>query len=890
MIGQIISHYKIIEKLGEGGMGVVYRAEDTKLKRTVALKFLPKGLEAHEPERARFLQEAQAASALNHTSICTIYDLQEYEGPASAEATAGKQQFIVMEYVDGKTLRQMVPIQKIQDAITFAIQIGDALHEAHGHGIVHRDVKPENIMVNTKNQIKVMDFGLAKLKGSMKLTRTSSTVGTLAYMAPEQIQGGEVDARSDIFSFGIVLYEMLTGHLPFCGEHEAAMMYSIVNEEPAPLQKFLPDVSPELIHIVITALEKDPNDRYQSAADVVRDLRRVQKQTSRVQRPAIPGAGSGVELPPSQVRGAESPPSGKKMHTKSLWWWGLAGVLLLIAAIIFFVVLPSHPPRLNPNMSFRTLEIPFTQIYYPGLSRDGSWIAFGACDAKNEWSVYFMNVAQGNPRRLTTEPLRETYNADISPDMSEILYDGCPPGRMRGIYVISSAGGVGRKVTEPGTLCKWRPDGQLIGYCRLGRSGVPSQSGKFEFWTVKRDGTENRLEFVDSLSYIFAGLSFDWSPDGNSIAWLRSFPAYNEIFIHDLKSGKERQLTSYKKGIDEVIWALNDQICFTSNKSGNTNVWMIPASGGEAVQITKGTGPDLGVRISADGKRLLYMEQRTISHLWTADIDGGNARQLTFENQFLEAPSFSADKKRISFNVWSTDILRPGSQVFIMQSDGTNRTQLTAGDAQYYFAEWSPDGKYMAYASSRIDERFDSCRIYLTEVENPGTPRLVGKGIGVRWINAEKFVTVIAPLLPHAHTTLYSVHSSEPIEASEDSTNQFPLPDGKYIAVRDFRKGREGWWLKTVGMGQGAPPKQILSSEYMSASFPSVSLRYIMYRQANGEVWRISLPDAKRERLPDILNGINPQGNIQMSFDDKQLVFLKERIDARLVLIENLFE
>jgi TolB protein len=569
-------------------------------------------------------------------------------------------------------------------------------------------------------------------------------------------------------------------------------------------------------------------------------------------------------------------------------WIRIVSVLIMIAAIIIFIALPSHPPRLNPNMSFRTLEIPFTQIYYPGLSRDGSWIAFGACDAKNERSVYFMNVAQGNPRRLTTEPLREIYNADISPDMSEILYDGEPPGKMRGIYVISSAGGVGRKVTEPGTLGKWRPDGQLIGYCLLGRSGVPSQSGKFEFWTVKRDGTENRLGFVDSLSYIWQGLSFDWSPDGNSIAWLRSFPGYHEIFIHDLKLGKERQLTSYKKGIDEVVWASNDQIFFTSNKSGNTNAWMIPVSGGEAVQITKGTGPDLGVRISADGKRLLYMEQRTINHLWTADIDGSNAQQLTFDNQYLEMPSFSPDKKRISFGMWSSDILRPGGHIFIMQSDGTNRTQLTAGDAQYYFAEWSPDGKYMTYASSRIDESVDSSRIYLIEVENPGTPRLVGKGIGVRWINAEKFVTIARQ--PHTHTTLYSVHSSEPIEASEDSTRQFPLPDGKYIAIWDIRKGREGWWLKAAGVGQTTAPKQILSSEYMSSSFVSVSLRYIMYREANGEMWRVSIPEGKRERLPEILNGINPQGHIQMSFDDKQLVYLKSRVDARLVLIENVFE
>ena len=877
MIGQTISHYRILEKLGEGGMGVVYKAEDLKLKRTVALKFLPRGLEAHEPERARFLQEAQAAAALNHPNICTIHDI----------AAEGDQQFIVMEYVDGKTLRQMVPVQKTQTAIDYAIQIGEALQEAHSKGIVHRDIKAENIMVNEKKQVKAMDFGLAKLKGSLKLTKTSSTVGTLAYMAPEQIQGGEVDARSDIFSFGVVLYEMLTGHLPFRGEHDAAIMYAIVNEEPVPVQKHLPEVSPELVHILDRALEKDPEDRYQSVHDMVIDLRRVKKRTSKVSRVLM-------TPPPMEGRGTVAqeqagPPAVRhKRPRRTLLLGGLAGVLVLVVVIVVLIVLPSRTPRLNPNMSFHTLDIPFTQIVYPSISRDGQWVSFSACNTKNEWSVYFMNVAKGNPLRLTTEPIEASWSSDISPDASEIVYDRKPPGGILGIYIVTSAGGTGRKVAEPGTCCRWRPDGQLIGYCRLGRSSVPSQSGKFEFWTVKPDGSENHLGFVDSSGYIMASNSFGWSPDGKSVAWLRQFPGYGEIFIHDLRSGNERQLTSYKKGIDEVTWASNNQIFFTSNKSGNTNVWMIPVSGGEAVQITKGTGPDLGVRISADAKRLLCTEERIINYLWTADIDGSNARQLTFDNQYLEVPSFSPDKKRISFTMSSSDLLRPGSHIFIMQSDGTNRIQLIPGDPDCYHGHWSPDGKYMTYTSKQVSEPLDSSRIYLIEVENPGAPRLVGKGFIAMWINAEKFGTF--DWLRKMNSTLHSVHTNEPIEVSEDSTIIFPLPDDKHTAVWDFRKGHEGWWLRSVAQGQGKARKQLLSSECLFSSIITVSLRFIMYRQTNGEVWRISLPDGKRQQLPSILNGINPRGNIAMSFDDKRLVFLKERLDSRLVLIENVFE
>src|SRR5258706_3250344 len=294
MIGQTISHYKILDKLGEGGMGVVYKAEDTKLDRIVALKFLPHHLTAKDADKARFLQEARAASSLNHLNVCTIYGIEEHDG----------QQYIEMEYVDGLTLRQIIPIEKLSEVIAYAIQISDALQEAHSKGIVHRDIKADNIMVNAKKQVKVMDFGLAKLKGTLKLTRTSSTVGTLAYMAPEQIQGQDVDQRSDIFSFGVVLFEMLTGKLPFRGDHEAAIMYSIVNEEPESVQKYKPELPSEFLHILGRALEKDPSERYQSAQDMLIDIRRLQKQSTRLSRASL------ASMPVPSRETIAQPPSG----------------------------------------------------------------------------------------------------------------------------------------------------------------------------------------------------------------------------------------------------------------------------------------------------------------------------------------------------------------------------------------------------------------------------------------------------------------------------------------------------------------------------------------------------------------------------------------------------
>ena len=257
-------------------MGVVYKAQDLTLDRVVALKFLPAHATVTDEAKSRFMREARSAAALNHPHICTVYGLEEHEGSL----------FIAMEYVDGGTLHSQLPIASINDALDTAIQIGEALQEAHTKGIVHRDIKADNVMLTGRGQAKVMDFGLAKLKGSLKLTKSSSTVGTLAYMAPEQIEGGAVDARSDIFSFGVLLFEMLTGTYPFRGEHQAAMMYSIMNQDPIPLEQVLPKAPAALGHIIAKTLEKDPALRYQSLADCIVDLSRARRDTTKVSRPS----------------------------------------------------------------------------------------------------------------------------------------------------------------------------------------------------------------------------------------------------------------------------------------------------------------------------------------------------------------------------------------------------------------------------------------------------------------------------------------------------------------------------------------------------------------------------------------------------------------------------
>jgi serine/threonine protein kinase len=867
MVGQTISHYKILEKLGGGGMGIVYKAEDTKLKRTVALKFLPPELTRDDEAKQRFIHEAQAASALQHNNICVVYDIDESDDG---------QMFISMECLEGETLKKKIERGqlKTEEATDIAMQIALGLSEAHGHSIVHRDVKPANILITKSGVAKIVDFGLAKLSGASKLTKTGSTLGTVAYMSPEQLQGRDVDARADIFSLGVVLYEMLAGKMPFRGDHEAALMYSILNEEPAPLQQYVAHIPSELIHIVSRALEKSPADRYKTMDDLLIDLRRLRRETSKVSLPTF-----------------------RQIAQQGFTWKHAALIglcVILTGALVTVFILPSFRkmPQLNPGMTFRTLQIPFRNVWGAGVSEDGNWLVIPAEDDRGRFDVYMMNTFQGQPRRVTNDSCNGIMNVSISPDGSTILYTreplpGQPMARLEHEVVsVPSLGGKGRVIIEKAFFAAWQPGGTRIAYI----VGLDVGSGRrtIGFWTAMPDGSDRRCEFVDTIAVrVSTRYAWSWSPDRNSIAWTRNYiGGYTEIIIRDLETGKERQLTFDKKFADDPVWTWNEHIVFSSNRGGNVNLWVVPSSGGEPVQLTRGSGPDSPLWISPDCRRMIYSEIQDLGHIKLGDLRNGSVRQLTVDERFRYSPAISSTGAFVAFAAKEENEYSVRTDIYVMDRQGSETRKLTDGPEFKSNPSWSHDEKWITYSAQLPADPPDSSRIYLINVENPSQPRSIGKGFAASWFNEKEFIV-------RTLTRSYrgSIDRPDLVRIAEDSVRVLPILNGKYIYVYDNRAGRQGAWITTAQSYESYSLKEaklLVRAPFFGAI--ARDGRDLIYFKPGGthDLRRISLPDGKEERINGAFPGLESAFSVRQ--DGKEIAYIESYRKTRFVIIENLFK
>jgi Tol biopolymer transport system component/predicted Ser/Thr protein kinase len=798
MIGKTLAHYRIVEKIGAGGMGEVYRARDEHLGRDVALKVLPTGTLADEHARKRFRKEAQALSKLNHPNIATVFDFDTQDGT----------DFLVMELVEGMTLSDKLaggPLPE-KEITRLGMQLAEALEEAHERGVVHRDLKPGNVMVTPKGQAKILDFGLAKLLRPVSetattesFTETQGVAGTLPYMAPEQLRGSAPDHRSDIYSFGVVLYEMATGQRPFQERLATALANDIINKPPPPPGRLRPDLSSRLEETILKALEKEPEDRYQSAKEIAVDLRRLKRDTDSG-RAAVAGA-AGVAAP-----------------TKKRWRV-LASVAALVALVIGgaawfqFFRAPSksalQPMRVVPLTSFPGTEAD------PALSPDGSYVAFDwNGETGDNFDLYVKLIGTETTLRLTDNPAEDCCPA-WSPDGRYIAFMRSS-GTKDEIFIIPALGGPERKLqTISGArpsgrlrFVSWSPDGRLLAFADQG-----PDEGPYAIFLVSVESLERRKLSAPPAEY--QGDSYPvFSPDGKTLAFVRAASAVvSDIYLLSVAGGEPRRLTFDNVHIHGLGWIPDGrEIVFSSHRGGgfSETLWRISASGGAPERLALGGENASNPSISGQGHRLAYVQGVFDSNIWRIDVQGstgGNRSpaKLIASTRFEGGPQFSPDGKKITFCSGRSG----NNEIWICDSDGSNCLQLTSFQGPHTCTpRWAPDGRRIAF-DSRPEGHGD---IYVIDLE-------------------------------------YRVPRRLTIESSSDVVPSWSN-DGRWIY---FASNRSGNWQVWKAPTEGGPAVQVTQNGGFAA-FESPDGQFVYYAKFNEPgIWRVPVLGGEETLVLDLL-------------------------------------
>jgi len=695
MIGQTISHYKITAKLGEGGMGEVYLAVDSKLDRKVALKFLPRQMSSQPDVKARFLQEARAASALNHPNICTIHDLQEADG----------QMFIVMEYVEGQTLRDRTQPFSLKQVVEIGIQVADGLAAAHEKGIVHRDIKTENIMIRKDGIVQIMDFGLAKLRGASRLTKEGSTVGTVGYMSPEQVQGLEVDHRTDLFSLGVVLYELIAGQLPFKGVHETAIMYEIVNVDPQPLSAIRDDIDPELDRLILDCLQKDPNERCQSAREISRDLRRFKVDSGRKRQSRVstvrPSFSVGQVPVPSRTT-----PAGRGIG-RFKWPVISAAVAAGATALAFLLLWRGHTgPASTDTLRFTIPIPPGVNLSTPGggkiaVSPDGQRLVIVAADSANVNHLWLRPL-----NSLTAERLPGTDRASYP--------FWAPDSRQVGFF----AGGKLKKIDVTGgpplTLCD-APDGRGGTWSRDGTIVLaPNWLGGLSRVSAS-GGISTPLTQVDSLQSLATHRWPQFLPDDNRFLYfvrseaIQYSDSAGSLWVGSLDGSMNRALMQCGTNVcyaDGHIFFLRERMLMAQQfDAGRASLSGDPFPAAEGVFLAADySNADFSVAENGTlvyragegeaGNRLIWTDRR------------GRVLDTVGEPGEYGGCRLSPSDRYLAVDL-TTDVSSGGSDVWVYDLSRDVRTRLTFAPGPDYSAVWSPDERYIYFNSGSDTTKLD---------------------------------------------------------------------------------------------------------------------------------------------------------------------------------------
>jgi serine/threonine protein kinase/sugar lactone lactonase YvrE len=728
IVGKHIGHYRVLARIGSGGMGEVFLAQDMSLGRKVAVKLLRSDFTRIEERLRRFQQEARAASALNHPNILTIHEIGH----------DGSLHFMATEYVEGETLRQHLSRARITvgQTLDVGVQVASALAAAHQAGIIHRDIKPENIMLRTDGNVKVLDFGLAKLTDPKTIETAAPTLpqvetapgvvmGTFSYMSPEQARGLAVDTRTDIWSLGVMIYEMAAGRQPFEGETASDVMSLILQKEPPPLAYSWPEVPAELERIVRKALRKDKEERYQTIKDLLIDLRNLRKElelSAEMERSAPPTSSRAMSGAPSATATAHSASSAEylmgelKRHKR-----GVAIVLIVsliaIAGLVYFIASNRQSLRVGqPNVQRRLSRATFDAGLQtdPTWSPDGRFIAYSS-DRGGNFDIWVQPLSEGEPVQVTKSPAND-WQPDWSPDGNHIVFRSEREGGA--LFVVPALGGNERKISSFGYRPRWSPDGsQILFSTQLAWVWeVP------KVYVVGLDAAPPRAVLSEFLADFVTTPRVAWHPDGKRVSFwgihrqlgasFWTIPVAGGTPVRSVPTKQvEQQLKDTAVTFTDFMWVPSGRsLYFEGTAQGVTNLWRVEVdpqtlewiAGPE--RLTIGPGQDTGLAVSSDGKRVAFTTRSERTRIWSLPFDPktgrtrGDGQSITSAAMDAWTPNVSRDAKKLVFSAQHAG----KDEVWEKSLEDGRETLLVAGDNfGRYGPVWSPDGTHLTYRRYR---------------------------------------------------------------------------------------------------------------------------------------------------------------------------------------------